>query len=166
MSGHRKTALVVLAATALGGSLWLASAASTVVPTWNGRYTVTFAGTGKTGTSIAAAKSEGNSVIDYGFSSSCSTGTCVATVYDAPPPKNPYIPRPIAYTWNGSQWVRMTTWQWDCLLPDGTIEYDPAKSVVAFTPQPNGTLSGVFHTDISSGACKGNVDMPVSAMPV
>jgi hypothetical protein len=54
----------------------------------------------------------------------------------------------------------------DCLLPDGTVEYDPAKSVVAFTPQANGALSGVFHTDISSGACQGNVDMPVSAVPV
>lgn len=165
MSGHRKTALVVLAATSLCGSLWLAPAAFAVVPTWNGRYAVTFVGTGKTGTSIAAAKPEGDSIVNYGFSSSCSTGTCVATVYDAPPPKNPYTPRPIAYTWNGSQWVRTTTWQWDCLLPDGTIEYDPAKSVVAFTPQANGTLSGVFHTDISGGACKGNVDMPVSAAP-
>ena len=165
MSGHRTAAFVVLAATSLGGSLWLAPAAFAVVPTWNGRYEVTFAGTGKTGTSLAAAKPEGNSIVDYGFSSSCSTGTCVATVYDAPPPKNPYIPRPITYSWNGSQWVRITTWQWDCLLPDGTVEYDPAKSVVAFTPQANGTLSGVFHTDIAGGTCKGNVDMPVFAAP-
>ena len=165
MSGYHKTAIVALLATSVGGSAWLASAAFAVVPTWNGRYAVTFAATEKTGTSIAAIKPEGNSVVDYGFSSSCSPGTCVATAYDAPPPKNPYVPRPINYTWNGSQWVRITTWQWDCLLPNGTIEYDPAKSVVAFTPQANGTLTGVFHTDISSGACQGNVDMPVSAAP-
>jgi hypothetical protein len=165
MSGHRKADLVVLAATSVIGSVCLAPAALSAAPTWNGRYAVTFAGTQKTGTSVAADKPEGNSVVDYGFSSSCSTGTCIATVFDAPPPKNPYVPRPITYTWNGSQWVRITTWQWDCLLPDGTVEYDPAKSVVAFTPQANGTLSGVFHTDISSGACKGNVDMPVSATP-
>ncbi|HKI41149.1 MAG TPA: hypothetical protein VKA66_12335, partial [Mycobacterium sp.] len=78
---------------------------------------------------------------------------------------NEFIPRPIQYTWNGSQWVRETTWKWDCLLSDGTIEYDPAKSITVYTPGPNGILTGVFHTDISSGACKGNVDMPVSAAP-
>ena len=165
MSGLSKAAFVGLAVTSLGGSLWLAPAAFAADPAWNGKYQVTFAGTAKTGTSVAAAKPEGNSVVDYGFSSSCSTGTCVATVYDAPPAKNPYIPRPITYTWNGSQWVRTTTWQWDCQLPDGTIEYDPAKSVVAFTPGADGTLSGVFHTDITSGTCHGNVDMPVSAAP-
>ncbi|EUA18784.1 putative secreted protein [Mycobacterium kansasii 662] len=61
--------------------------------------------------------------------------------------------------------MRETTWKWDCLLPDGTIEYDPAKSIAAYTPGPHGILTGVFHTDITSGACKGNVDMPVSAKP-
>ncbi|MDT5350681.1 MAG: hypothetical protein QOH91_3968 [Mycobacterium sp.] len=55
--------------------------------------------------------------------------------------------------------------RWDCLLPDGTIEYDPAKSITVYTPEANGILTGVFHTDISSGACKGNVHMPVSATP-
>ena len=55
--------------------------------------------------------------------------------------------------------------KWDCLLPDGTIENDPAKSITVYTPGANGILTGVFHTDIASGACKGNVDMPVSAKP-
>src|SRR5271163_1605436 len=53
----------------------------------------------------------------------------------------------------------------DCLLPDGTTEPDPAKSITVYTPGPNGVLTGVFHTDIKSGACKGNVDMPVTAAP-
>lgn len=75
-------------------------------------------------------------------------------------------PRPIEYTWNGTQWVREISWQWDCLLPDGTIEYAPAKSITAYTPGQYGILTGVFHTDIASGTCKGNVDMPVSAKPI
>ncbi len=57
------------------------------------------------------------------------------------------------------------TCKWDCLLRDGTIEYDVAKSITAYTPGPNGVLTGVFHTDILSGACQGNVDMPVTAAP-
>lgn len=72
----------------------------------------------------------------------------------------------IEYTWNGTQWVREISWQWDCLLPDGTIEYAPAKSITAYTPGQYGILTGVFHTDIASGTCKGNVDMPVSAKPI
>lgn len=49
---------------------------------------------------------------------------------------------------------------------DGTIEYAPAKSITAYTPGQYGILTGVFHTDIASGTCKGNVDMPVSAKPI
>jgi hypothetical protein len=91
MSGHRKADLVVLAATSVIGSVCLAPAALSAAPTWNGRYAVTFAGTQKTGTSVAADKPEGNSVVDYGFSSSCSTGTCIATVFDAPPPDHLHL---------------------------------------------------------------------------
>jgi len=166
MSRHRKTALVALAATSLSGSLSLAPKAfAGEVPLWNGQYILTLSANAKSGTSMAASKPEYAHRASYTFSSSCSSGVCVATVTDAPPPKNEFIPRPIQYTWNGSQWVRETTWKWDCLLSDGTIEYDPAKSITVYTPGPNGILTGVFHTDISSGACKGNVDMPVSAAP-
>ncbi len=76
------------------------------------------------------------------------------------------MPQSIKFMWNGSAWVRETSWNWDCLQPDGTFERDPAKSTTVYTPGPNGVLTGVFHSDILSGACKGTVEMPVSAIPL
>jgi hypothetical protein len=166
MSGFRKAAVAALAATSLGSPLFLAPAAMAIEDaTWNGHYILTMSADEKTGTSMAANQPEPSHVMSRTFSSSCSSGICVATITDAPPPKNEYIQRPIEYTWNGSKWVREISWKWDCLLPDGTIEYDPAESITTFTPGPNGILTGVFHTDIDLGACQGNVDMPVSAKP-
>ena len=165
MSGHRKTALVVAAAVSLGGSLWTPAAFAGEVASWNGQYIVTLSANAKAGTSMAAGQPEYAHRASYSFSSSCSSGACIATVNDPPPPKNQYMPQSIEFSWNGSQWVREMSWKWDCLLPDTTIEYDPAKSITTYTPGPNGVLTGVFHTDIFSGACKGNVDMPVSAAP-
>lgn len=167
MSRLGQTALAALAATSVCWAMMSTAPRATAEggPSWNGQYVVTFGANAKTGTSIAASAPEYAHRAKYSFSSSCSSGVCVATVTDAPPAKNEFIQRPIEYTWNGSQWVRETTWIWDCLLPDGTIEYNPAKSIAVYTPGPHGILTGVFHTDITSGACKGNVDMPVSAKP-
>jgi hypothetical protein len=33
------------------------------------------------------------------------------------------------------------------------------------SPGANGALTGVFHTDIVSGACKGSIEMPLTATP-
>ncbi|OSC41929.1 hypothetical protein [Mycobacterium decipiens] len=172
MSGHPKNAILALAAAALAGSLSLAlaptlapKAIAAEEPSWNGLYLLTLSANEKTGTSMAASQPEPSHMMSYTFSSSCSSGACIATVIDPPPPKHEFIPRPIEYTWNGSEWVREISWQWDCLLPDGSIEYNPAESVTVYTPGPGGILTGSFHTDISSGACKGTVEMPVSARP-
>jgi hypothetical protein len=151
----------------VGCSLWLSPAAfAGEASSWNGHYLLTFSANQKTGTSMAARQPEYAQRARYSFTSSCSTGVCVATVDDPPSPKNQYMPRSVQYTWNGSQWVQEMSWKWDCPLPGGSVEHDPAKSITALTPGPNGVLTGVFHTDISSGACKGNVDMPVSATPL
>jgi hypothetical protein len=167
MSSFRRTTLVALVAMSLSGALSSAPTASAgEVASWNGQYILTLSANAKSGTSVAAAQPEAAHRGSYSISSSCSAGVCTATVNDPPPPKNESMPRTIEFTWNGSQWVREMTWQWDCLLPDGTIENDPAKSITVYTPGQYGILTGVFHTDISSGACKGNVDMPVSAKPV
>nr|WP_253851513.1 hypothetical protein [Mycobacterium sp. 1423905.2] len=136
------------------------------VASWNGQYIFTLNANAKTGTSSAASQPEFAHRSSASITSTCSAGVCVATVNNPPPPKNESMPRTVEFTWNGAQWVREMTWQWDCLLPDGTTEYDPAKSLTVYTPGQYGILTGVFHTDISSGACKGNVDMPVSAKPV
>ncbi|GAB7143097.1 hypothetical protein [Mycobacterium riyadhense] len=166
MSGLRKTALVALAAASFGGLLAAPKAYAGEVASWNGQYILTLSANAKTGTSMAASQPEYAHRTSVSVSSSCSAGGCVATVNDPPPPKNESMPRTIEFTWNGSQWIREMSWKWDCLLPDGTIEYDPAKSITVYTPGDHGILTGVFHTDIASGACKGNVDMPVSAKPV
>lgn len=42
----------------------------------------------------------------------------------------------------------------------------PSQIDHGYTPGQYGILTGVFHTDIASGTCKGNVDMPVSAKPI
>nr|WP_241010615.1 hypothetical protein [Mycobacterium gordonae] len=165
MSGCGKTALV--AAAGLGASLWLApSAHAGEVASWNGEYLVVLGANAKSGTSAAAGQPEFAHRSTVSFTSNCAAGVCVATVDNPAPPKNESMPRTIEFTWNGSQWVREMTWKWDCLLPDGTVEYDPAKSITVYTPGQYGILTGVFHTDIASGACQGNVDMPVSAKPI
>ena len=167
MSGHRKTALVALAAASMGCSVWLSPTAfAGQASAWNGPYLLTFAANQKTGTSMAARQPETAHRASYSFTSSCSTGVCVATVNDAPSPKNQYMQQPVQYGWNGSQWVQQINRTWDCPLLGGLVEHDPARSITALTPGPNGALTGVFHTDIVSGPCKGTVDMPVSATPV
>ncbi|CNK43665.1 putative secreted protein [Mycobacterium tuberculosis] len=35
-----------------------------------------------------------------------------------------------------------------------------------YTPQPDGSLAGVMHTEIASGACKGTIDMNMTAVRV
>jgi hypothetical protein len=167
MSGHRKTALIALAAASLGCSVWLSPAAfAGEASSLDGPYLLTFSANQKTGTSMAARQPETAQRASYSFTSSCSTGVCVATVNNPPPPKNQYMQRSVQYTWNGSQWVQQMNWKWDCPLLGGFVQHDPARSITALTPGPNGALTGVFHTDIVSGACKGTVDMPVSATPV
>jgi hypothetical protein len=164
MSDFAKTALAVAS---LIAPLCLAPVAHAgEVASWNGEYTMVLSTNAKAGTSMAARQSESAHRTNVSVTSSCTAGVCVATIDNPPPPKNESQPRAVEFTWNGSQWVREMTWKWDCLLPDGTIEYDPAKSITVYTPGQYGILTGVFHTDIASGACQGNVDMPVSAKPV
>jgi hypothetical protein len=167
MSGFGRTARVASAAASLGASLCLAPAAhASEVASWNGEYVMVLAANAKSGTSIAARQNEFAHRTNVSLTSTCTAGVCVATVNNPPPPKNQSMPSTIEFTWNGAQWVREMTWKWDCLLPDGTIDYAPAKSITVYTPGQYGILTGVFHTDITSGACQGNVDMPVSAKPV
>lgn len=166
MSRRRTAATVAATLTSLGAVAWTAPGAHAADPLWNGQYLLTLEANAKTGISIAARQPEYAHHSTVTISSKCSGGSCTATVDNPPPPKNDSMPQTIEFTWNGMQWVREMTWKWDCLLPDGTIEYDPAKSITAYTPGANGILTGVFHTDIKSGACQGNVDMPVTAAPV
>jgi hypothetical protein len=49
------------------------------------------------------------------------------------------------------------------MMPDTTIQWNPARADVRYTPQPDGSLSGTMHTEILSGACQGTLDMNMTA---
>lgn len=166
MSGHRTTAFVALAGGAVSCALSLAPAAfAGTGSALDGHYIVTFSANQKTGTSAGARLPEAAQWAKYSFTSSCSTNACVAKVSDAPASPSLYAQQTGAYTWNGSHWMEQTTSKYDCPVAGGLVEHDPARSIAVLTPGPNGALTGVFHTDIVSGACKGSVEMPLTATP-
>ena len=112
---------------------------------------------------MAAGQPEQQHTENYGFQSSCTNGTCTATITSGPAPTNPTVPQPVRFTWDGSSWTQTSDFQWDCMMPDTTIQWAPARANVRYTPQANGTLSGVMHTDILSGACQGTLDINMTA---
>jgi hypothetical protein len=99
----------------------------------------------------------------YGIRSTCTSGECTATIISGPPPSNPTVPQPIQFTWDGSSWTQASDFQWDCMMPDTTIQWSPARANVRYTPQPDGSLSGTMHTEILSGPCQGTVEMNMTA---
>src|SRR4029079_156707 len=132
-------------------------------PSWSGEYAITFIVGPKSGTSIAAGDPEGQYTDTYGFRSSCTSGKCIATIISGPPPRNPTVPQPVQFTWDGSSWTQVSDFQWDCMMPDGTIQWNPARADVRYMPQLDGSLSGTMHTEILSGACQGTVEMHMTA---
>ena len=156
--------VVVIAALLMGGSLAAAPVAQADEAfQWNGRYRVTFHTDQKSGTSIAATQAETPYTAAYVFSTDCSSGDCVASTSDGPTPKD-NVSRSTKFNWTGSQWSRSNSWNWDCLLPDGTITFDPANSVTSYVPQSDGSLTGTFQTTIDRGACQGTVSIPLTAV--
>ena len=131
---------------------------------WNGWYRITFHTDQKSGTSLAAKQSEESYTAAYRFSTDCSAGACVASVLQGPAPKDNVEPT-VEFNWTGSQWSRTNNWRWDCLMPDGTITFDPASSVTTYSPQADGSLTGTFATNIGDGACAGTVYIPLTAVP-
>ena len=158
-----RAVIAVLAITAgMGTSVVTAHAAG---QNWSGRFTVVTYAAQKAGTSAAARQSEPNFSAQYTFVTQCSS-RCVATVVDGPAPSNPTIPQPQRYVWDGTQWMFAYDWQWECYHGEGAPRlFSPAQSWVFYTPQPDGSLQGTWHTDILAGACRGNVIMPVAAYP-
>ncbi len=104
---------------------------------------------------------------DYLFVTECSATACVATVVNGPKPANPTLPLPPRYSWDGSRWVHVYDWQWDCYMGEGVPKvYTPAHSVAYYTPQADGkSLRGVWRTDIDGGPCDGDVVMDVAGVP-
>jgi hypothetical protein len=156
--------LVSLGAASLGIALSLPPTAPAAAPSWNGEYAITFIVGPKSGTSQAAGQPEDQYTDTYGFSSSCTNGKCIAKIISGPAPRNPTVPQPVQFTWDGSSWIQLSDFQWDCVMPDGTVEWNPARANVRYTPQPDGSLSGTMHTEILSGACQGTVEMNMTAV--
>jgi len=155
--------LVGVCAGSLAFALSVSPPASADAASWNGEYAITFIVGPKSGTSVAAGQPESQYTDTYTFSSSCANEKCTATIIAGPAPRNPTVPQPVQFTWDGSSWTQSTEFQWDCMMPDTTIEWSPARADVRYTPQSDGTLSGTMHTEILSGECQGTVEMNMTA---
>ena len=163
MTRDRVISLVGLCAGSLAIALPLSAPSSADPPSWNGAYAITFIVGPKSGTSIAAGQSEVQYTDTYEFRSACTSGKCTATIIGGPAPRNPTVPQPVQFTWDGSSWTQVRDFQWDCMMPDGTIQWNPARADVRYMPQLDGSLSGTMHTEILSGACQGTVEMHMTA---
>jgi hypothetical protein len=163
MNRERLSCLVGLCAPSLAIALSVCPTASADPPSWNGEYAITFIVGPKSGSSIAAGQPEGQYTDMYAFRSSCMSGECTATIISGPPPRNPTVPQPVQFTWDGSSWRQVSDFQWDCMMPDTTIQWNPARADVRYTPQPDGSLTGTLHTEILSGACQGTLDINMTA---
>ena len=155
--------MLALCAASVVTALWIPVAASADPASWNGEYTITFIVGPKGGTSMAAGQPEQQHTETYGLQSSCASGKCTATIISGPAPSNPTVPQPVQFTWDGSSWRQASDFQWECMMPDGTTQWNPAHADVRYTPQADGSLSGTMHTEIASGACQGTVDMNMVA---
>ena len=106
---------------------------------WNGKYSLLRYAGEKTGTSLAARQPEPDVSNIYTFVTDCTRGACVSTVVDGPRPANPTLPN----TWNGSTWVHIYDWQWDCYLGEGVPKaWNPARSVAYYTPAARRDTAG------------------------
>ena len=157
------TRLAGLCAASLVIALSLPPTACADAASWNGKYAITFIVGPKSGTSMAVGDPEVQHTDTYEFRSSCSSGKCIATIVGGPPPSNPTVPQPVQFTWDGSSWTQVSDFQWDCMMPDTSIQWNPAHAVVRYTPQPDGSLAGTMHTEILSGACQGTIEMDMRA---
>lgn len=138
--------------------------ANAMSPSWNGKYSLVRYAASKSGTSVAAKQAEPTFSADYVFTTACSSGRCVATATNGPAPKNPTLPQPSHYAWDGAKWVERFDFQWDCYMGEGVPKvWAPARSWAFYAPQADGSLRGTWHTDISGGPCGGSVEMPVAA---
>ncbi len=164
-SAHRSLGATLTAVATIWAAGVVSPPAHAAPQPWSGRYQMVTYASQKAGTSPATHQKESDFGATFTLSTACSATTCVATVVDGPAPGNPTVPQPTRYTWNGSEWATTYDWLWDCFLGDGQKQWSPATSWAFYAPQPDGSLRGTWHTDISQGPCRGSVVMPVAAVP-
>lgn len=168
LTGRLRTAALaaaVLVIAPAGAAVAVVPAADAAPTAWNGNYSMVTYASQKGGTSVANRQRENDFGATFTLSTSCATGVCIATA-NGPGSSNPTVPSPARFTWDGEQWKTMYEWVWQCSLGDGgTSQWSPATSFTFYAPQPDGSLRGMWHTDIASGPCRGSVVMPVAAFP-
>src|SRR3954465_14942892 len=111
MTRDRLSNVVGLCAASLAIALSLPPTGFADSPSWNGEYAITFIVGPKSGNSMAAGQSEGPETKTYPFPSSCTGGGWTATIVDGPAPKNPTVPQPAQFTWDGSSWTQVSDFQ-------------------------------------------------------
>lgn len=131
---------------------------------WAGTYSMVTYASQKAGTSAVARVPESDFSAVFTLATSCSGGVCAATA-NGPASSNPTVPNPLTYRWDGQQWKSTYDWVWQCPLGSGQSQWSPAQSFTFYTPQSDGSLRGIWHTDIATGACRGSVTIPVAAIP-
>jgi len=161
-TGRCGAAVIAAAVIGVAGCEVTMATADAAPQAWNGVYNMVTYASQKAGTSAANRQRENDFSAPFTLSTSCAA-TCVATAA-GPPSSNPTVPSPARFAWDGQQWKSMYDWVWQCSL-DPSSQWSPATSFTYYTPQPDGTLRGMWQTDISSGACRGSVVMPVAAVP-
>lgn len=166
MSTRRSRALSAAAAASLtlGLTAFTPSTAQAAPLAWNGPYTMVTYASQKGGTSPTVRQSESDFSAVFTMSTQCAGSVCTATAA-GPASSNPTVPNPLTYRWDGQQWKSVYDWVWQCPVGGGTGQWSPARSFTYYAPQSDGSLRGMWSTDISSGACRGNVVMPVAAFP-
>ena len=163
MAPDRLSSLVGLCAASLAIALSLPPTASADPPSWNGEYAITF---------VMSVQSPGLAWRPVSLRCSTPIPTHSLELYERKVPprslaalrRGPTVPQPVQFTWDGSSWTQVNDFQWDCMMPDETtIQWNPARADVRYTPQLDGSLSGTMHTEILSGACQGTVEMHMTA---
>ena len=141
MHGYRGIAALVFAMVLGALSFEPAPVARADLPAWNGKYSLVRYAAQKTGTSLAARQPEPTFSDDYDFATKCSATACVATVSGGAKPKNPTLPQPPEYTWDGAKWVHIYDWQWDCYMGEGRAETMESSTVVGVLHATAGRLT-------------------------
>ena len=154
--------LVTLTAVCAIGGTTTAGAAGQA---WTGNYSMVTYASQKAGTSAAARLPESDFSAVFTLTTACSARVCAATA-NGPASSNTTVPNLLTYQWDGQQWKSVYEWVWQCPLGGGgQSQRSPAQSFTFYTPQSDGSLRGIWHTDIATGACRGSVTIPVAAIP-